>query len=368
LKTRTLLALVTVFVTAIPLSSVDAYDLSEMFSVGGVLAGVYQYQSLDRDGGGTDEGGGAIPLQIEASLRPTDVDEVFVKFGFAADNALNDQTPFAISPWTADLEDDVKDINGRNRDYLLTAWYKRVIKLGADSELGLSGGLIDATDYLDDNAYANDEYTQFMNAALKNGPNAFLPSFDIGVAVEADIGRFTLKGVWMNVGENDDGNNFNFFGLQLGYTVNTALGEGTYRIFGVGATDEFLDPTGTSKESRAALGLSFNQELGTIVGAFVRLVWQSDDAAVDFEALYSGGVNISGKLWRRAQDNIGIGYAYLEGGNTGIDHTQVFEVYARFLLNDYLAVTADIQYMDEALSDGDGPKGWIPGIRLTAEF
>ena len=368
MKTRTLLALVTVFVTAIPLSSVDAYDLSEMFSVGGVLAGVYQYQSLDRDGGGTDEGGGAIPLQIEASLRPTDVDEVFVKFGFAADNALNDQTPFAISPWTADLEDDVKDINGRNRDYLLTAWYKRVIKLGADSELGLSGGLIDATDYLDDNAYANDEYTQFMNAALKNGPNAFLPSFDIGVAVEADIGRFTLKGVWMNVGENDDGNNFNFFGLQLGYTVSTALGEGTYRIFGVGATDEFLDPTGTSTESRAALGLSFNQELGTIVGAFVRLVWQSDDAAVDFEALYSGGVNISGKLWRRAQDNIGIGYAYLEGGNTGIDHTQVFEVYARFLLNDYLAVTADIQYMDEALSDGDGPKGWIPGIRLTAEF
>lgn len=368
MKTRTLPILVTIFVTPITLSSVDAYDLIDTFSVGGVLAGAYQYQSLDRNGGGIDEGGGAVPLQVEASLRPTDVDEFFVKFGFATDNALNDQTPFTISPWAADLEDDVKEINGRNRDYLLTAWYKRVFKLGAESELGLSGGLIDATDYIDDNAYANDEYTQFMNAALVNGPNVFLPSYDMGGAVEWDFGRFGLRAVWMNVGENDDGKNFNFFGLQLGYTVSTALGEGTYRIFGVGATDDFLDPTKTSMESRAALGLSFDQELGTIVGAFVRLVWQSDDAAVNFEALYSGGVNISGKLWRRAQDNLGIGYAYLEGGNTGIDHTHVFEVYARFLLNDYLAVTADIQYMDEALSDGDGPKGWIPGVRFTAEF
>ena len=368
MKTRTLLALVTVFVAAITLSSVNAYDISETFSVGGVLAGAYQYQLLDRDGGGTDEGGGAVPLQVEASFRPTDVDEVFVKFGFAAGNGLNDQTPFTISPWAADLEDDVKEINGRNRDYWLAAWYKHIIKLGSEGELGLSGGLIDATDYLDENAYASDEYTQFMNAALVNGPNAFLPSYDMGGAVEWDLGRFGLRAVWMNVGENDDGNNFNFFGLQLGYTVSTALGEGTYRIFGVGATDEFLDPTGTSKEPRAALGLSFNQELGNIVGAFLRMVWQSDDAAVNFEALYSGGVNISGKLWRRPQDNMGIGYAYLEGGNTGIDHTQVFEAYVRVLLNDYLALTADIQYMDESLNDGEGPRGWIPGIRLTAEF
>jgi hypothetical protein len=65
---------------------------------------------------------------------------------------------------------------------------------------------------------------------------------------------------------------------------------------------------------------------------------------------------------------MGIGYAYLEGGNTGIDHTQVFEAYVRFLLNDYMAVTADIQYMDESLNGEEGPKGWIPGIRLTAEF
>ncbi len=366
--TRTLSTLVTIFVTVITLSPVDAYDLSNTFSIGAVLSGAYQYQLLDRDGGGTDEGGGAVPLQVEASLRPTDVDEFLVKLGFAADNGLNDETPFTISPWAADLEDDLEDINGRNRDSLLTAWYKRAFKLGPESELGLLGGLIDATDYFDDNAYSNDEYTQFMNAALVNGPNVLFPSYDIGVAVEVDLGRFGIRVVWMNIGENDNGNNFNFFGMQLGYTVSTALGEGTYRIYGAGATDEFLDLTGTSKEPRAALGLSFDQELGDIVGAFLRIVEQSDDAAINFQTLYSGGVNISGKLWRRPQDNIGMGYAYLEGGNTDIDHIHVFEVYVRFLLNDYIAVTADIQYMDETLNDGEGPRGWIPGMRLTAEF
>jgi hypothetical protein len=44
-----------------------------------------------------------------------------------------------------------------------------------------------------------------------------------------------------------------------------------------------------------------------------------------FHESLKGGVNVSGKLWGREQDNIGIGYGYLEGGNTGVDKTQVVE-------------------------------------------
>jgi porin len=195
-----------------------------------------------------------------------------------------------------------------------------------------------------------------------------MPSYDIGAALELDVGQFTIRALWMNVGENDDGKNFNFFGGQLGYTVRTALGTGTYRLLGVGATKKFLDPTGTRKEPRAALLVSFDQELGNILGALLRLGWQTDEAAIDFEAIYSGGVNISGTLWRRPQDNMGMGYAYLKGGNTGIDRTQVFEVYVRVVLSAYVALTADLQYMDETRNGEGGPRGWIPGMRLTAAF
>jgi hypothetical protein len=349
-------------------SAVLAYDLSETLSIGGVLALGYQYQILGPVDGADDQGGVAVPFQPELSFRPTGTDAFFVKFGFAADNGLNDKTPFSMSPWAADLEDDVKHINGRQRDYLLTAWYKHVFKLGAEHTLSVSGGLIDATDYLDENAFSNDEYTQFMNAALVNGPNVFLPSYDIGGAIELDLERFALKAVVMNIGENDDGKNFIFFGLQLAYTMHTTFGDGTYRLVGTGGTRAFREPGGTGMEPRVGILLSCDQALGDIIGAFLRLGWQTDDAAVSFKTIYSGGLNLSGKLWRRPQDNIGMGYAYLAGGNTGIRHAHVFEAYVRFVLNTYIALSVDLQYMDEPLDSGVGPRGWIPGFRLTAEF
>jgi hypothetical protein len=98
-------------------NSVLGYDINDKFSIGGVLAGAYQYQWADGD---EDLGRGAISFQPEFSVRPTEKDEVFAKFGFADGNGLNGVTAFNLAPWAADLEDDVTDINGRNRNYLLT--------------------------------------------------------------------------------------------------------------------------------------------------------------------------------------------------------------------------------------------------------
>jgi len=193
-------------------TSAIGYDITDKFSIGGILAGAYQYQSGDDI---DDKGRGALPFQPKLSFRPTERDEIFTKFGFAVGNALNDVTEFNLTPWAADLEDDVKNINDRNRDYLLTIWYKHTFKFLESHSLGMTGGIIDATDYIDENAYANDEYTQFMNQALVNSSNGFAPSYDIGGAVEWAIDTWAIKGVGMNVGENDDGNSFNFFAVQI---------------------------------------------------------------------------------------------------------------------------------------------------------
>jgi porin len=96
----------------------------------------------------------------------------FIKFGFAAGNGLDEISPFVIAPWAADLEDDVKDINSRNRDYLLTAWYKHTFQINANNSLARTGGLIDGTDYLDKNAFANDECIQFITR-----PWSMVPTF-----------------------------------------------------------------------------------------------------------------------------------------------------------------------------------------------
>jgi len=67
--------------------------------------------------------------------------------------------------------------------------------------------------------------------------------------------------------------------------------------------------------------ISFDQQLGEILSAWIRFGRQKDDAAIDFKNLYSGGIDIKGKLWGRKQDNIGIAYAFLNGGNLDLDKT-----------------------------------------------
>lgn len=347
-------------------SSAFGYDITDKFSIGGVLAGAYQYQWVEGD---ENKGRGALPFQPELSFRPTEHDEIFTKFGFAAGNGLKGVSKYNLASWGADLEDDVKDINGRDRDYLLTAWYRHAFELGADNELELTGGIIDATDYIDENAYANNEYTQFMNEALVNAPNGFAPSYDIGGVVEWEIGSLEVKGVGMNVGENDDGKNYNFFGAQIGYTVDTALGEGNYRLIGQGTSEAFLDKEGKT-QNRLAAFLSFDQELGEVIGAWIRFGWQDEEALVNYDYLLSGGVNITGKWYGREDDNIGIGYAYLSGADdSDFDYSQVVEVYWRFVLNDYFAVTADFQYMrDKHDTDENDIDGIIFNIRAAVEF
>lgn len=344
-----------------------AYDITDRFSINGVGAGVYQYQWAD-DAADGDIGRGAALFQPEFSLKLTETDEISAVFGFAAGNGLNEVTGFSPAPWAADLEDDVKDINGRNRDYLLTLWYKHTFALGENQSLGVTGGIIDATAYIDENAFANDEYTQFMNDALVNSSVGFLPSYDIGGAVEWEFGNFDFTVLGMNIGENDDGNSYHYFGGQAACKLSTAMGDGNYRLIIGGTSEDFPDEAGDT-EGLFGVTFSFDQEFGDVFGAWIRLGWQEDKAPVDYDALYSGGLNITGRWYNREADNIGLGYAYLKGKN-GIDGSQVGEIYWRVVLNDYVAVTADLQYMKdeydaEETADIDG---WIAGVRMTVEF
>jgi hypothetical protein len=343
----------------------QALEINEHLSINGVMAGAYQYQDTDQELG---LGRGAVPFQLAFVYEPRDQDVFSAKFGFAADNGLNDRTVFTLSPWAADLENDTRDINGSNRDYLLTAWYMHTFNISNEKALSVSGGIIDATDYLDENVYANDEYTQFMNTALVNGPNAFLPSYDIGGAVRFNHNDLAISGVIMHVSENDDGNSYNFYGLQLGYTIETALGAGTYRMLLGAAGKEFLDPEGLIEEDRKCLLLSFDQQFGRNYGAWLRIGTQDDAAAISHKNIYSGGIYISGFLWGRENDNIGIGYAFLNDGNTDLDTSQVLETYIRIVLNDYLAFTMDIQYMDDKYNSAAEIDGFIYGLRAAAEF
>lgn len=348
--------------------TVHAYEVTDKLSVGGILAAAYQCQILSGNTVADDTCRSAMPFQPEITFHPNAKSEFYVKFGFAAGDGLNPYSPFIPPAWAADLEADVVNINGRERDYLLNAWYKYSFDLTDNGTLGTTFGIVNAADYLDGNAYASDEYTQFMNAALTNAPNVFFPSYDMGAALEWEHNQWLISAVIMEIGENDDGNRYTFYGVQAGVTINTQWGEGNYRVMVDGTNDRFLDVNGNNLESRNALMFNFDQTLSKVLGAFLRFGWQTDKAAVDYKAIYSGGIDIKGTAWDRSDDNIGIGYAYVGGANLDVQHSHVAEIYYRMVFNEQFAITGDVQYMQDDLSSNPDPKGLILGLRMTAEF
>jgi len=348
-----------------------AYDINDKFSLDGTLTGVYQYGDWNAEDV-DDAGRGAAVLDLGANFHPTDIDEFQVTLSFAAGNALNDVAPFSLVPYADDLEDDLKNINGRNRDYLLEAWYKHTFMLSENASLGITGGIIDSTAYIDDNKFANCECSQFMNEAFVNHKNVNLPSYDLGGVIEFDISNVSVRGLAMNTNyeaDVDTCENYNYFALQFGYTIDTGLGEGNYRIYGFMTSKRFQEWDETGKERLQGFGISADQQLSSVIGVFARLGWQDDAAVIDHEAAYSGGVNINGNLWGRGNDEIGIGYAYLTGADgADIDNTSAVEAYTRFQLTTFSDITLDIQYMADNYKHDEDIDGFIYGVRVNAYF
>ena len=359
-----LISLLTPVVTA-------AYDVNEELTINCTLTGVYQHGDYDIKGM-SNKDGGAVVLDLGTNFHPSDTDEFQVLLSFAAGNGLNKNNPFSLVPYANDLEDDLKNINGRNRDYLLEAWYKHTFKFSEQVSLGITGGIIDATRYIDDNAFANCETSQFMNQIFVNHKNANIPSYDIGGAAELNISNFSIRGVVMNTKhetEDEVFKNYNYYALQVGYALDTAIGKGNYRIYGFTTSKSFADWDEAGRERLQGFGISADQQLSSIIGVFARAGWQSDAAVIDHEAAYSGGVNINGNLWGREKNEIGIGYAYLTGADEAdIDSTNAFEAYARFKISKFSDVSPDIQYIADNLKHGENRKGFIYGVRVNAYF
>ena len=218
-----------------------AVELADGLELTGVVAFAAQCQQFSE---ADDTCRSPSVLQPELNFSPDPRNHFHLKLGFASGNGLNSNLPVNLSAWAADLEDDVKDINGRGRDHLLTAWYRHDFRVAGPGGIQLTIGIVDATDYLDQNRYSNDEYSQFMNSALINAPSNWLPSYDAGAAFEWDAGDWSLRGVAMNVGDDGSGGSYDFLGLQLGRTVSSSLGEGNYRVVLAATSNDIAEPGG----------------------------------------------------------------------------------------------------------------------------
>lgn len=370
---KELQALAALMATLVPVN-LAAIEITDELVVQVGIHGLIQHGSysnaIDGDGASLDEETGDSGMfDLVVDYQPGEQDQFYLWARYVSGNSLNDVGGIALKPYGGDLEDDVTDINGRGRDYLMEAWYRHRFDFDTGS-LALTAGLVDATGYIDDNELANNEETQFMNEAFVNSTNAAFPSYDIGAAAEFDSGAWTLRGFYMNT-RNDADQAYNYFAAQLGYHAQTALGAGNYRVFAFTTDHQFAPPDGDGrKKALRGAGLSFDQELGEVVAGFTRLAWVDDQIDIPYDWSVTGGLTFSGSLWKRPQDNIGIAYGYLSTPDgTELSSVQVAEVYLRLALTEQVDISFDIQHEhDERRGEGDNPSAWVVGSRLNIVY
>ncbi len=366
--------------------SVFAADVTDWLSVSGTATGVYQWLHMtkgyvDSETKDKTKDRGSAVIDFNVSLKPTENDEFFLRASFAKGSGFHSESanyPFTLKSNADDLFVDLHNINGHPRDHLQELWYSHRFTIEKEISLKLTAGIIDSTAFIDDNAYANNEISQFMNEAFVNNPLANLPSYDAGVAAEFEAGKFHIRVVGMrskNENETMDVKKYNWIGAQIGYKLETSLGEGNYRLYGYTTNKRFENWDADAYKALKGVGVSFDQQLvKDTLGAFLRAGWQDDSAKIDYNRMISLGLNLNGSVWGRKDDEIGAGYAYLKSpSKSELKHSQVFESYVKFKLFSYKFLSSDItfdyQYIRDTARESDNTKaGHVYGVRFNINF
>ena len=245
----------------------------------------------------------------------------------------------------------------QNEINLREAWLRTEL---FGQRLALTAGRLDLTNYFDQNAFANDETTQFIGDALVNNQMLGLSSNGTGVAAEFDP-KTGLRFKFGFQQSNDEAANLSdslYTLSEVGYTFTPfALPEGTYRVW-------FRTDNTAENAIRTGVGLSFDQKLTNVVGLFAR--YGSQESDLDRDNFFSVGLGFQNGLIVSPLDTWGIGYAHMDLA-TG-DNEHLAEGYYNFHLTERLRLSFHLTYVL------DGPEvensfGYVlPGVRFQAAF
>ena len=328
---------------------------------------------------------------------------------------------------------------------LARCFLRQTIGLGGDTEdvledpLTLAGkqdisrltftlGQFSSKDVFDNNAYANDQRTQFLNWAFTANAAWDYPAdalgYTTGVAVELNQPRWALRYgffqitnmrngflaedrylLWPPEPSGGDGRFWHAWDMvvenEQRYSIHSH--HGTARILGYVNAGEFgnyqaaLYAPGTNIDLTHAqrhefgFGLNLEQEITRNIGVFSRLGWNDgiNEAWMftDVNHMGSVGVSIKGEPWHRPDDTIGVAAVvsgisrdnqqYLAAGGLGIldgdgalnyAKEKVVETYYQAKISKHLLGALDYQFVaDPAFNTARGPVS-VFGMRLHFEF
>ena len=287
------------------------------------------------------------------------------------------------------------------------------------SRLTLTVGRLSAKDIFDNNAYANDPRTQFMNWALMADEAWDYPADSLGymTGFTAELNRrnWTLRYGFFQMprvsnGTALDRNFLTAWGMVTELERRYALADhpGAIRLLAflnhahMGSYQDAVDgaissgnpaDVTASREYRYkyGFGLNWEQELVKNVGIFSRLGWSDgrNEGWVfsDVDRTATAGVSVKGEAWHRPGDTVGLAgvlnglshvhQEYFAEGGTGIlagdgalnyGWEKIIETYYDFKVCEHVNAALDYQFIDNpAFNEARGPVS-VFGGRLHFEF
>jgi high affinity Mn2+ porin len=284
------------------------------------------------------------------------------------------------------------------------------------SRVTLTLGKMSAKDIFDNNAYANDPRTQFMNWALMANEAWDFPAdslgYETGLALELNQPHWTARYGFFQMprtsnGTAQDTHYLVAWGMvsefERRYTINGHPGAVRFLAFlnsaDMGSYQDAINSPmrpadiQASRAYRLKYGFGFNaeQEIIKNVGAFARLGWSDGDSEAwtfaDVDRTATLGLSIKGEFWHRPNDTFGLAgvlngisrvhQQFLEAAGTGIlagdgnlsySLEKVMETYYDFEIWKSVHGAFDYQFVtDPAYNRARGPVS-VLGARLHWSF
>jgi high affinity Mn2+ porin len=298
------------------------------------------------------------------------------------------------------------------------------------SRLTFTMGRFSPTDMFDNNSYAQDPHTQFLNWAMMTNLSWDFPAdsvgYTTGLAVELNQPRWALRYGFFQVPntkngftaddqilmippEGGDGPFFRSWGMVTEFERRYASTHpGTFRFLsfvneantiGYREATPLLKANGPAADLSSArayrrkygFGLNWEQNITDNVGIFSRLGWNNGQVEGwmynDSNWTASLGMSVKGASWRRASDSFGLAYVvsgasqssqeFLEAGGTDIldgdgalnyGSEKVMESYYNFQVWKTVHATVDYEFVDNPAFNRDRGPVSIFAIRFHWQF
>lgn len=325
----------------------------DLLSINGALLSTLQWAARSDAARGHVFGSGS--LDVTLTVRATSTMHIFVDV-----EGLAGQGPDERLGTLSRLNKNADDTLGEDTALRLMKLIVRESWL--EDRILLSVGKLDLEDYFDRNAFAEDEATQFLNAAILTSPVLAAPEKGLGGAVRVSWGdwRYAL-GVSALDDIDGDYAGLPFVIAEIGRR-NVFTLRGHYRLWArVSSVFEDRD------RITWATGVSVDQLVTPRLGVFFRAGASRTQGERPTSWAWSAGLQFTAP-WLGGNDTVGVGYSQQREAD---GRERVAEAYYRFVLTDWLSVIANVQWVlsgPNQVTGGEHRNLVVPGLRALVQF